>query len=388
MRKPVVPQGSPTPATTAPGVVAGTPADPRRDSGRANTVEPVRNYPTPAGSARSRPSRLPRLPWLLLPIPVALIQVFGVRGAAIWAKHNDGPGPPGDPWQQPGQGGDDVPATAYALALLGPVLLFALSRFPRTVIAATAVVAVVHYSVELPPGPVFLSPLVAMVAWFKLVRSERAAQAKRVLAAETARTAGVERLRIAQELHDVLAHHISLINVQAGVALHLVDEKPEQTRTALAAIKDASKESLTALRGALDALRHIDDVAPRRPTAGLAQLETVVASVRTAGVEVRLRVSGERVDLEPAADLAALRIVQESLTNVLRHSGAAHVEVDIEYRPESLRIRVSDNGRGGAWVPGNGLTGMAERAAALGGRCEAGPRSGGGFQVRAELPIG
>ncbi|ADD44586.1 sensor histidine kinase [Stackebrandtia nassauensis] len=329
-----------------------------------------------------------RFPWILVPFPVAFIQLIGIRGAAMWAEcgggeHGWGPGREESPhcdWQD-----TSVDPVAFVLALIGPVALFAVRGFPRTVVAVCALITAVYYPLGLPPGPIYLSLIAALLAWLFKVRSERNAQAKAAQRAQAQQRAGAERLRIAQELHDVLAHHISLINVQSGVALHLVDEKPEQTRVALSAIKGASKEALTALRGALDALRSTDDAAPRSPTDGLAKLDALVDSVRNAGIEVDVTVTGQQRELDPVVDLAALRIIQESLTNVLRHSNARHVRIRIDHG-DSLDITVADDGGGGVPIPGNGLTGMNERATAVGGTCTAGPAAAGGFAVHARLP--
>jgi signal transduction histidine kinase len=209
------------------------------------------------------------------------------------------------------------------------------------------------------------------------------------------RQASEERLQIAQELHDVLAHNISMINVQAGVGLHLMDTDPQQARQALAAIKQASKDTLGELRAVLDLLRGTD-TAPRMPTGGLADLESLVARVRTADLDVRIERSGTQRALPPEVDLAAFRIVQEALTNVVRHAVAATaVHVWLDYRDESLAVHVDDDGRTPpAWRgddagSGNGLPGMRERATALGGSFRAGPRAdGGGFAVLAVLPTG
>jgi signal transduction histidine kinase len=213
------------------------------------------------------------------------------------------------------------------------------------------------------------------------------------------RRAGEERLRIARELHDVLAHNISLINVQAGVALHLMEEQPEQARTALTAIKAASKDALGELRSVLDVLRHVDEGAPRAPTAGLADLDRLVSGATAAGIDVRVVTSGTPRPLPPSVDLAAFRIVQEALTNVTRHAGQATATVSLTYGEEGLTVSVEDDGRGvngagagtGPERPrerggGNGIRGMKERASALGGDVEAGPRPGGGFRVTASLP--
>lgn len=334
------------------------------------------------------PRWLLRFPWVLLPFPIAFIQVIGIRGAAVWGQddgHGGGGGWGPQRWENHDWDSTPVPPMAIVLGLLGPLALFAVRGYPRTVVAVCALITVGYYPLGFPPGPVFVSLIAALLAWLFKVRSERNAQAKAAKRAQAQQRAGAERLRIAQELHDILAHHISLINVQSGVALHLVDEKPEQTRVALAAIKGASKEALTALRGALDTLRASDDAAPRSPTDGLAKLEALVDSVRAAGIEVEVTVTGEKPVLEPVTDLAALRIIQESLTNVLRHSGAGRVDIRIDYG-QRLTITVTDDGAGGVPIPGNGLTGMNERATAVGGSCVAGPVAGGGFEVRAELP--
>ncbi|GAA4924865.1 signal transduction histidine kinase [Stackebrandtia albiflava] len=320
--------------------------------------------------------------WRIIPIPVALIQVMGVRWADAW--------PPEPGWRHDGDWTPqpmDVPPYGYLLALAGPVALFWLHRHPRTVIGVTAAATLVYFLLALPPGPVFLSIVVAVAGWARMQRRAQRLAALHARDAESARQAAAHRLRIAQELHDVLAHHISLINVQSGVALHLVDERPEQTRTALAAIKSASKEALVALRGALDTLRGDAGQAPRAPTGGLDQLDDLVGSVRTAGLAVTVERHGEPRPLPAPADLAALRIVQESLTNALRHSGADSVTVSLDYRGPRFTLSVTDDGVGGAVVPGNGLSGITERAAALGGTARFGPAPGGGFGVWVEFPI-
>jgi signal transduction histidine kinase len=249
---------------------------------------------------------------------------------------------------------------------------------------------------------------VALAAWLLLLltiaetvraRRERALAAARSRDEETRRRASEERLRIARELHDVLAHHISLINVQAGVALHLMDERPEQARTALTAIKQASKDALGELRGVLDALRQVDEAAPRAPQAGLAQLDDLVAGARAAGLRVHAEVDGAPRPLPAGVDLAAFRIVQEALTNVTRHAGPATATVRVTYGDDDLTVQVDDDGHGSGGRAagaagaqrgdggGNGIPGMRERAAALGGHLEAGPRPGGGFRVHARLPL-
>ncbi|RAY15667.1 sensor histidine kinase [Actinomadura craniellae] len=225
------------------------------------------------------------------------------------------------------------------------------------------------------------------------IRSEKAAEAARGRAEEDRRRASDERLRIARELHDVLAHNISMINVQAGVALHLMDDDPGQARTALAAIKEASKEALTEMRSVIGVLRQQGEVAPRSPTAGLDRLEELVGRAESAGLRVRAEFEGDRRPLPAGVDLAAFRIVQESLTNVTRHAGPGPLTalVRISYAADHVSVQVEDDGRGVSLLDdhpgGNGIHGMRERAAALGGTFSAGPRPGGGFQVRAVLPV-
>ncbi|MFG3158861.1 sensor histidine kinase [Streptomyces sp. NPDC048232] len=231
--------------------------------------------------------------------------------------------------------------------------------------------------------------VVAIVALSELARTRREQwareRAERAQAAK--RRADEERLRIARELHDVLAHSISVINVQAGVGLALLDSDPEQARTALTTIKDQSKEALGEVRQVLDALRTPGD-APRAPAPGLDRLPELVEQAAGAGLAVE--VEGEPPRLPPGTDLAAFRIVQEALTNVVRHSGSRHARVRLDRDGRTLRLRVDDDGPAtgaDAGGSGNGLAGMRERAAALGGTIEAGPRADGGFRVLAALPI-
>ncbi|MGW9130467.1 sensor histidine kinase [Streptomyces sp. NPDC055681] len=233
--------------------------------------------------------------------------------------------------------------------------------------------------------------VVAIVAAAEFVRVRReqwAAQRAERDAAEK-RRADEERLRMARELHDVLAHSISVINVQAGVGLALLDSDPEQARTALTTIKAASKEALGEVRQVLATLRAPGD-APRAPAPGLDRLPELVDQAASAGLTVTVETDGGRNAVPPGTDLAAFRIVQEALTNVVRHSGSRRARVRIGYGAGRIRLRIDDDGpatgseAGGS---GNGLAGMRERAAALGGTIEAGPRPDGGFRVRAELPL-
>ncbi len=221
---------------------------------------------------------------------------------------------------------------------------------------------------------------------------QRALAAERSREEEARRRAGEERIRIARELHDILGHRISLINVQASAAVHLLDRDPEQARTALVAIKQASHEALGEVRATLGLLRQINEPEPVAPAPSLAQLDAVIAETSAAGLDVRLEVRGEARSLPSGVDLAAYRIIQESLTNVVRHARATSAQIAIAYRPAEVEIEIIDNGvqlvppeRAGS---GSGLIGMRERATALGGELDASPRPGGGFRVRARLPTG
>jgi signal transduction histidine kinase len=217
---------------------------------------------------------------------------------------------------------------------------------------------------------------------------ERALAAERGREEEARRRASDERIRIARELHDILGHRISLINVQASAAVHLLDRDPEQARTALIAIKEASHEALGEVRATLGILRQLNEREPLAPSPGLAQLDSVIAETSAAGLDVRLDVSGDARSLPSGVDLAAYRIIQESLTNVVRHARATSARIAIAYRPADVEIEVVDDGvHVGIAAGGSGLVGMRERATALGGDFEAGPRPGGGFRVRVTLPL-
>jgi signal transduction histidine kinase len=269
---------------------------------------------------------------------------------------------------------------AWATAVVGLAAYFTLAALLDRVGPATAATIAAHLGWLL---------LVLSVSEIALAARQRRQAAERTRAEEARRRAGEERMRIARELHDVLAHNISLINVQAGVALHLMDEQPGQSRTALVAIKQASNDALGELRSVLDVLRQGDEAPPRAPASGLTQLDSLVAGAGATGLEVRTRVEGLPRPLPAGTDLAAFRIVQESLTNVTRHAGPASATVLVRYGPDDLTVRVDDDGRGpvAAAGNGNGIRGMRERVAALGGELTTGPRPGGGFRVQARLPI-
>jgi signal transduction histidine kinase len=229
---------------------------------------------------------------------------------------------------------------------------------------------------------------------------ERAERAERTREEEALRRVGEERLRIARELHDVVAHAMVAINVQAGVAAHLIDRGPDSARGALEQIKRVSGEALADLRATLGVLRQDDDApAPTRPAQGIDALEELADGMRAAGVEVTIERSGERCTVPSAIESALFRTVQEALTNVLRHSASRAATVRLDVRHASARVEILDDGpcqpvavaAGGAAGPiegtGNGLRGMRERVAAVGGVVEAGPRTDGGWRVQALLPL-
>jgi signal transduction histidine kinase len=243
--------------------------------------------------------------------------------------------------------------------------------------------------------------LMLAVAELIRIRSQRAAALARSREEELRRLASEERIRMARDLHDVVAHNISVINVQANTALHLMDRQPERARSALTTINDVSKQALVELRSVLGVLRDVDadgaaGWAPRAPAPGLSLMGDLVDHAAAAGLAVRVEAEGEPVPLPADVDLAAYRIVQEALTNSARHSRGANATVRLGYDGAGLRLEVSDDGRSrpppdraqaGLAGSGHGIAGMTERAAALGGTLEAGPRPGGGFRVRAWLPL-
>jgi signal transduction histidine kinase len=332
-------------------------------------------------------------------------------------------------------------AVAIAIAVAGPASLLALARWPRQVMWFVAAITLLYLLRGYAYGPVFASLAIVTVAtvvvghrgtaWAGLatvigtllvlqgtlldeqwpwtwvsgviawslvvlafgevirIRRERISASRLARAESTRRHANEERLQIARELHDVVAHHISLINVQAGVALHIVDRRPEQAQTALEAIKDASKEALVELRSLVGVLRAEADIAPLQPSGTLATLDDMVQRSSHAGLAVRKSETGLVRPLPAAVELAAVRIVQEAVTNVVRHSSAETAEVTLRYEPDRLEIVVEDDGRGlgGSATSGTGLVGMRERAQALGGSLDVSEGTRGGVRVRALLPL-
>ena len=321
--------------------------------------------------------------------------------------------------------GADRPLLPFGWALLvaSAVVLLWRRRYPVAVLVVTAATTLVYYPLGFPDAPVVLTLAIALYAVARergpvfsagaaallaailsatadepfavaigvvpilllpvvLGEVARQAEARTRVAEATAeseaqRRAAEERLRIARDLHDVLAHQISMINVQAGAALHT--REPDAAFGALQAIRTASGDALSEIRSVLGMLREPD----------LAALPELLSRTEAAGLTVR-----SRVDLPPpapsaAVQFAAYRIVQEALTNVVRHSSATAADVRIQRTGDAVQVTVDDNGSPAAEIiGGNGLRGMAERAAGVGGEFEAGPRPAGGFRVRARLPVG
>jgi signal transduction histidine kinase len=235
--------------------------------------------------------------------------------------------------------------------------------------------------------------------------AERAREAEANREAHSREAVAQERLRIARELHDVMAHSMSVIAVQAGVGRHVMDRDPETARKALGVIEDSSRRTLTEMRQLLGVLR-VDDgpasgsggaasaSADRGPQPGLDRLDELLAGARATGLVVTLTVDGTPRPLPPQLDLAAYRILQEALTNAAKHAGPAEIRVLLTWRADCLEVDISDDGRGPVGgresrdtPDGYGLIGLQERATSVGGELEAGPDPRGGFRVRARLPL-
>ncbi|HLM90108.1 MAG TPA: sensor histidine kinase [Streptosporangiaceae bacterium] len=274
--------------------------------------------------------------------------------------------------------------------------------------------AVIWVSVSLQPGTVAVfatyveSELGILVAWLigRNLRHRRARWAElqsraerleREREEEARRAVTEERLRIARELHDAIAHSMSVIAVQSAVGNHVMDTQPAEARQALAAIEATSRSALTEMRRLLGVLRQEGE--PRGslvPAPGLSDLASLVGQVQDAGLRVWINVDGQRGQVPPGIDLSAYRIIQEALTNVIKHAAASCANVTVSYRPDSVTVEITDQGPrvpGAPQVPparagsGHGIIGMRERVAVFGGEFAAGPRPDGGFRVRACFPI-
>jgi signal transduction histidine kinase len=330
-----------------------------------------------------------------------------------------------------------VALLALGLALVGPLALIGARRFPGPVVVIVGIAASVDLLLAGDDGPPYIALAFAIgsaivrgarvwawatiagtwvgsviagsimgLDWHPLrivgitfgilvlvgfaeglrTQRERIEEATRRVAARRQSEVQAERVRIARELHDVLAHSLSQINVQAGVGLHLIDKNPEKARDALAAIKDTSKVALDEVRSVLGILRDGTTDAPLVPEPDLSRLEGLVASVTAQGIDVQLEDS--LTEVPKPTQLALYRIAQESLTNVVRHSQATRATVTLAEDAGSYRLVVSDNGTPSTTASegGRGLLGMRERAELLGGSLEAGPSPRGGFTVTATIP--
>lgn len=347
----------------------------------------------------------------------------------------------------------DLSHLGYILLIVSGSVVVLRRRFPEAVFAITAVASLTYYTLDFPDAPGWLGLFVALyslavygdgrrslaiagvgitvlsagwliaardiqppaaIGWvfFRIGASvmstalgesvrtrrviaadavERAELAERTRDEESRARVDEERLRIAREVHDTVAHAIAIINVQAGVTAHLLDKQPERGREALRTIEQTSSQALSEMRSVLGVLRDADDGPVPHP--GLAQLDELLARGRRAGLDIMLEAAPPTTALPSVVESAAYRILQESITNVIRHVGPSRVTVGLAYAVDSLRLKVT-NERGrtsgnaaGPALPGRGITGMRERCQLLGGDLDAGPIADGGFAVIARLPF-
>jgi signal transduction histidine kinase len=309
-----------------------------------------------------------------------------------------------DGWLVPSQ-------PAVFVAGMGAALLLGSLRANTRALAGLAVVVGSALVVEQnkpghPPSELLFTPLIFAVSWLagyalreRSVQTEaaeqRAAQAERERETAARLAVAEERARIARELHDVVAHALSVMVLQVGVVRRRRPPAEAEDREALLNVEQAGRAALAEMRRLLDAMRRDGDQLELGPQPGLADLDALLDEVRATGLDVHLHVHGDRFDLSPVIDLSAYRIVQEALTNTLKHAHAREVDVELRYGDDDLVVEVTDDGLGGRSAPrangfGHGLVGMRERVTIFGGEMSAGPRSNGtsGFLVRARLPAG
>jgi len=348
----------------------------------------------------------------------------------------------------------DLGHVAYVLLIVSGLVLVARRRWPVAVFVIAALASLVYFTLDFPDGPGWIALFVALytltaygdgrrslviagvgisllaavwlaasahiepraaIGWvfFRIGASvmsaalgesarsrrfiaaeahERAERAERTREEEARSRVDAERLRIAREVHDTVAHAIAIINVQAGVTAHVLDKRPEGAREALESIEQTSSQALREMRAILGVLRDSND--GRVPHPGLGQIDELTAQARDAGLDVELEASPPSAPLPSAVGSAAYRILQESITNVIRHVGPTRVTVALDYGIDALEVRVTDEGRrgagngtGGRHEPGHGIDGMRERCQLLGGDLIAGSLPGGGFEVKARLPL-
>jgi signal transduction histidine kinase len=347
----------------------------------AIVTQTVSVHPAPAALVAAALTALPLAVRRLYPITAWLVIV-----AAIVALRHD-----------------QAPPVAFATAVFAAYSAMVHSRYRNLAIGAVLIVTLAvtaTFADTLPRFPGRLTALFAIVPATvaglgirELRRRLRDSAARLRRATEeheaaTRRAIDAERARIASELHDVVTHNVSVMVVQAGAARSVLASSPAEAEQALLAVEAGGRTAMTELRNLLGLLSPSGDEGALRPQPGLGELDTLIGRVSAAGLPVQLQVSGTPRLLPPGADLAAYRVVQEALTNVLRHAGQAATSVVVRWG-EQLVITVSDNGCGASsGVPGRGLLGLAERLSLYGGELDAGPRPGGGWQVRAVVPTG
>ncbi|HKA69732.1 MAG TPA: sensor histidine kinase [Actinomycetes bacterium] len=407
-----------------------------------------------------------RLPVLAQDVLLGLfVAVMQVQGAITTATR---------PEQAAARPLADLGNLGYLLLIVTGLVLVVRRRWPVAVFITTALASLVYYTLEFPDGPVWLGLFVALytltaygdgrrsvriagvgiavlgtgwlitgadvepraaIGWvfFRIAASimaaalgesvrsrrviaaealERARQAERTKEEEARARVDAERLRIAREVHDTVAHAIAIINVQAGVTAYLLGERPERARDALVTIEQTSAQALHEMRTVLGVLRNADNGPVPHP--GLGQVNELTTLARESGLDIKLEVNSPAAPVPSAVDHTAYRIVQESITNVIRHVGPTRVTVALDYGPDVLEVRVADDGgratsgvaagpggvaghpatgtptgtpTGGSAEPGRGIAGMRERCGLLGGELTAGPRPSGGFEVKARLPL-
>ncbi len=374
--------------------------------------------------------------------------LFGQRALFERGPNHGGLPPDAFPVDRPTP---QLPPSVFAMTAVSFMPLALRRRFPLSVLLVTSIAAAATQLMRLPPSLVFLAPLIALYTvgtlrerrvlvtaalvsatialsvslpefgdtrfWAEFARivafygvaaalgdatrnrrayvaevEQRALEAERTRDEEARRRVDEERLRIARELHDVTAHSLSIIAVQSGAAAHVIDSNPAEARRSLEAIRRTSKEALDELRAMLGVLRATEEQpdAPLAPVPGLARLGELVVPLTDAGLTVHTDIDGDLGDVPAVVEFSAYRIVQEALTNVVRHAGVCSVWVDVLREGDVLALSVEDDGATpdvARHAEGHGLAGMRERTTALGGVFEAGPRDGGGFRVSARLPL-
>jgi signal transduction histidine kinase len=281
-----------------------------------------------------------------------------------------------------------IPAVVVPFAGLFAVGSLAAVRPPRVSLPALGVllaISAMNFFTTTVDDTTF-TMAVAVGAW---ALGEAARNRRVAIEEEAQRALGEEQARIARELHDVIAHSVSMIVVQAAAADDVFDERPDQAREALRSIERAGRDAMRELRRLLSAVRPGLEIDPTEPQPGLERVDELAESLRAGGLEVAVLRVGEPAPLPTGLDLSAYRIVQEALTNTLRHAQATRADVTLTYGADALDVDVRDDGRAapGNGVGGHGLVGMRERAALLGGTLEAGPQPGGGYRVHAHLPL-